>query len=179
MLDKRVAITPINDPDISPGGIIIPDEAKERSDQGYVKYLGTNCEELEVGDYVMFSGYTGTNLAVDGEGHVIIMHKDFIICKLDPPNTQVPGLYYRDKKGWKEYVNKIVEYLYSITNDLFIIDEPVHREFIEKLLAEHQPYFNADSETSLYLIAQAMRNHPFHRSTGIVDYRSKKDKSGF
>ena len=173
MLDKRVAVTPINDPDISPGGIIIPDVAKERSDQGYVKYLGTNCEELEIGDYVMFSGYTGTNLAVDGEGHVIIMHKDFIICKLDPPNTQVPGLYYRDKKGWKDFLAS-----YDTLCNTYVFEGPGVEE-IEKLLAEHQPYFNADSETSIALIASAIKNHPFHRSTGIVDYRSKKDKSGF
>ena len=179
MLDKRVAITPVNDPDTSPTGlIIIPDEGKERSDQGYIKYLGTNCEEFEVGDYVMFSGYTGTNLAVEDEGHVIIMHKDYIICKLDPPNTSVPGLYYRDKRGWKDCIfdlSRYIDYLLRTDNLELKVDE----KELERILAEHQPYFSADSETSLSLIAQAMQNHPFHRSTGIQDYRNLKEKSGF
>lgn len=170
MLDRRIAVTPLNNPDISQGGIIIPDEAKERSNQGYIKYLGSNCDEFEVGDYVMFSGYTGTNIQVDGEAHVIVMHKDYILCKLEPPNTPVPGLYYRDKKGWDKCIEVLVDYVGGSESD---------REEITDILSKHQPYFQADSETSLSLIASAMKQTPFYRSSGIKEYRSRKDRSGF
>lgn len=96
---NKVVITPMFDDDISKGGIIIPDVAKERCDQGIVKYIGEDVHDLEVGDYVLFSGYSGTTVRLEDEGIVIIMHEDFITCKIEPPETEVSGLYFRDTDG--------------------------------------------------------------------------------
>lgn len=94
---NKVAITPIYDPRESRGGIIIPDMARERCDQGIVKYVGKNVDMtyIKPGDYVFFGGYTGTLFSVEGEGNLIIMPEEFIIAVLEgtPDELTVPGLY--------------------------------------------------------------------------------------
>lgn len=99
LLKFRIGIEPIYDPD-KWGSIWIPDMAKERCDQGLVKYVGSGVpEDIQIGDHVLFSGYTGTLLNVEGEGHLIIMHYKFVIAKIEPLGFDVPGLYFRDKEG--------------------------------------------------------------------------------
>lgn len=81
-----------------------PLEAGERCDQGVVKYIGVRSENKEpfvsIGDYVFFSGYTGTLVEVEGEGKLIILPEDFIefIFDIDKFIT-VPGLYFKSRDG--------------------------------------------------------------------------------
>lgn len=98
---ERVAIIPMDDPDRTPGGLWIPDIAKERTDQGIIKYVGKNVTpDLGIGMHVLFSGYSGTLMSLEGEGRLIIIHQDFIIAELpDPPSTDVPGLYFKGTDG--------------------------------------------------------------------------------
>ena len=107
---KRVAVTPIFDPTFAgaeyadpklgaPVDLWIPDDARERCDQGIVKYVGAEVTEVKIGDYVIFSGYTGTLVNIDSE-RLIIMPEEFIVATLcDPPTTDVPGLYFRGMDG--------------------------------------------------------------------------------
>ncbi len=95
---NKVAATPIFDPD-KIGRIWIPDQAKERCDQGIVKYIGPEVDWCRVGDYILFSGYTGTLIRLEGEGLLIVMPEDFISCIICPPNFDVHGLYFRGKDG--------------------------------------------------------------------------------
>lgn len=108
---QKVALTPLYDPDTTPSGrIIIPDMAKERCDQGLVKYVGADVDEhIKVGMHVLFSGYSGTLTHIDGEGTLIIMHQDFIIAELpDPPQTEIPGLFFQGTDG--QYFQATYEY---------------------------------------------------------------------
>ena len=95
---NKIAVVPIYDPE-KIGSIIVPDIAKTRSDQGLVKYVGKEVVDIEIGDYVIFSGYTGTLLTLEDEGRLIIMDAGFVVAKVDPPdmltNTNVPGLFFR------------------------------------------------------------------------------------
>jgi co-chaperonin GroES (HSP10) len=100
LTENKIAVEPIWDSDYSPSGlIIIPDEAKERCDQGIVKYVGPKVKDLKIGDYVLFSGYTGTTVRLEGEGIFIIMREDFVTAIVEEPATDIPGLYFRDKNG--------------------------------------------------------------------------------
>lgn len=100
LLRDNIAVVPIFDPDLSPGGIIIPDMAKERCDQGIVKYVGPKTKILKAGDYVIFSGYTGTMVRIEDEGRLIIMPEKFVVAQLpEPANVEVDGLYFRGKDG--------------------------------------------------------------------------------
>lgn len=96
---NNVALTPIFDPDMSSGGLYIPEMAKERCDQGIVKYIGPKVKWIRPGDYVLFSGYSGSYIDVEGEGRLILMPENFLICKLQSEPTEIPGVYFRGRDG--------------------------------------------------------------------------------
>ena len=108
---NKIACEPIFDSDLTPSGLLyVPDTAKERCDQGIVKYVGIQKPNEETGelhflggiqpgDYVLFSGYTGTLVELEDEGLLIIMPVEFIIAKILPPVTDIEGLYFKDKEG--------------------------------------------------------------------------------
>jgi len=103
MTGNKVACTPLFDPGHY-GMIIIPEQAKERCDQGIIKYVGPEVEDTHVGDHVLFSVYMGTLLDLEGEGLMIILPEDFIVATVDYHGeevaaTKLPGLYFRDEHG--------------------------------------------------------------------------------
>lgn len=119
-LKRKLVITPLFDPDTTQSGlIIIPDVAKGRSDQGIIKYIGEGCKEnWEVGDYVLFSGYDGTLLNIDGEGLVIILPEYRITAKIPNPDnnvTEISGLYFRGASG--EYYQATYEMSMELIRD--------------------------------------------------------------
>lgn len=78
----------------------IPIPVGERCDQGVIKYLGSDVKGLNRGDYVFFSGYSGTLVNIEDEGLLIIMEARFIICTYDLDKyMQIPGLYFMDTFG--------------------------------------------------------------------------------
>lgn len=75
----------------SAGGIIIPDNAKEKPVEGTVVAVGSGkllksgevrAPEVKPGDRVMFAKYTGSEINVDGVEHVVLREED-LLCVLD------------------------------------------------------------------------------------------------
>lgn len=96
---NRIAIVPLENPDMI-GHIIVPDIAKTRLNQGFIKYTGPDVKECVVGDYVLFSEYTGSTTYIENEGKLIVMPEDFIIAHItNLPNLEIPGLFFKDKDG--------------------------------------------------------------------------------
>ncbi len=95
---NKVAVRYIQDPDMI-GSLYIPQDSKERSDQGIVKYIGKDCHWVKPGDYVIFGGYTGTVAHIEGENGLIILPEDQIVAILHPPATTIYGLFHVDKDG--------------------------------------------------------------------------------
>lgn len=175
-LDK-VAVTPINDPDVSKGGIIIPDIAKERCDQGIVKYTGPDCKSTKVGMYVLFSGYTGSLVHVEGEGRIIIMPEDFIVAELcEPANVDIPGLHFRSPLERDKQYRELFETFKLIMPDL---DD----DSVGKLAAEmskrgftgpmSNPYFTANFEMGMEYIAKAFSESQWYREIKVIVPRPK------
>ena len=102
----RVALIPIQDPE-HVGRIIVPDIAKQRTDQGIVKYIGPDCKDYKPGQFVIFNGYSGTVLNIQDPDRpnspverLIIVRDKFIYGELvDFEDTDVPGLYFRARDG--------------------------------------------------------------------------------
>lgn len=96
----RVAIDPIHDPDRI-GHIIIPDVAKNRSDQGIVKYAGPECKFLKVGDHVLYGTHIDSfQVRIDDEGSLVVMREGAVMCVLEPSSaTVIPGVYFKDHDG--------------------------------------------------------------------------------
>jgi len=64
----------------STGGIIIPDTAQEKTQQGLVIDVGDDKEEIKVkaGQKVMYDKYAGTQIKVNGEEHLVLKMADII-----------------------------------------------------------------------------------------------------
>ena len=62
------------------GGIIIPDTAQEKTQQGKVVEVGDDKEaiKVKVGQKVMYDKYAGTQIKINGEEHLILKMADII-----------------------------------------------------------------------------------------------------
>lgn len=133
----KVAIEPVYESDMTPSGLLyVPDIAKTRVVQGIVKYIGSKVTELEIGDYVLFGGYSGSLIFLQDEGRTIIIDEKFVIAKIDPPdnvrNTDVPGLFFRDKFG--DYFAATYEMAMILIADM--VKETPFRKTFKSNLAE-------------------------------------------
>lgn len=76
----RVVIKPLAAEEVSKGGIIIPDVAKEKPSRGEVIAVGPGMEGrpmiVEIGDNVIYSRYAGTELMFDDEAYVMMRESD-------------------------------------------------------------------------------------------------------
>lgn len=81
-LFDRVLIEPTAAEEVTLGGIIIPDTAKEKPLKGKVVAVGngTNDEPmvLAVGNEVLFGKYSGTEIELDGEKYLMMRQSDVL-----------------------------------------------------------------------------------------------------
>lgn len=95
-LRNLVYVDPIGDPDITQGGIIIPESARKRSKQGIVKYIGPDVKDIKVMDYVIYSEYSGTIMDISDEGRLIVFEEKAIEVILEHiSGFEIPGLYFK------------------------------------------------------------------------------------
>jgi len=80
-LGERVLVKPTEMESQLPSGIILPDTAKEKSQQGIVIAVSQD-EEAEipvaVGDKVLFAKYSGSEIKIDGEKHLLLETSDLL-----------------------------------------------------------------------------------------------------
>ena len=90
-LNDRVIVKRLEEKEITAGGIIIPDTAKEKPQQGKVIAVGkgttlpngkTIAPQVKEGDLVLFSKYSGTEVKFGDEEH-LVMREDDILAILD------------------------------------------------------------------------------------------------
>ncbi len=86
-LQDRMLVKRIDEESTTTGGIIIPDSAKEKPQEGKVVAVGKGkirddgtLQKLDVkkGDRVLFGKYAGTEVTLDGTEHVIIREDDVL-----------------------------------------------------------------------------------------------------
>ena len=86
-LHDRVVVRRIDEEDKTPGGIIIPDTAKEKPQQGEVVAVGPGARdeqgkivalEVKAGDRVLFGKWSGTEVKIDGEDLLIMKESDIL-----------------------------------------------------------------------------------------------------
>lgn len=98
MVGTKIAVEPLDEPD-QIGSIYVPDSAKTRINQGIVKYIGPDVTSIEVGSHVLFSGYTGTVITLEGEGRLIVLEEQFVQCLVYDDSLEIPGLYHLERDG--------------------------------------------------------------------------------
>lgn len=86
-LADRVIVKPIEASESKKGGIIIPDTAKEKPQEGEVVALGTGKRDddgkvipftVKKGDKVLISKYGGTEIKIDGDMYLIMREDDIL-----------------------------------------------------------------------------------------------------
>ena len=86
-LHDRVVIRRVEEEEKTKGGIIIPDTAKEKPQEGEVIAVGPGARaedgsitalDVKVGDRVLFSKYGGTDVKIDGEDLTILRESDIL-----------------------------------------------------------------------------------------------------
>ena len=86
-LHDRVIVKRIEEERKSAGGIVIPDTAAEKPDQGEIVAVGKGKKDdqgklialdVKPGDKVLFSKYSGTEVKIDGEEHLIMREEDLL-----------------------------------------------------------------------------------------------------
>ena len=86
-LSDRVLLKRVEEENKTSGGIIIPDTAKEKPQEGEVIAVGNGkmAEDgtireltLKVGDRVLFGKYSGTEIKLDGQEHVIVREEEIL-----------------------------------------------------------------------------------------------------
>ena len=86
-LGDRILVEAVEEKETKKGGIIIPDTAKEKPQEGQVVALGTGKVNedgkkveftVKKGDKVLISKYGGTEIKVDGESYLIMREDDIL-----------------------------------------------------------------------------------------------------
>ena len=104
-LGSRVVIEPIEQEEITAGGIVLPETAKEKPQQGNVLAIGPGDRDEEgkriamdvaVGDKVLFAKYSGTEIKMDGKKLLILRESD-ILAIVEANNPESGGMNYGSK----------------------------------------------------------------------------------
>ena len=89
-LEDRIVVRPGQAEETTVSGLVIPDTAKEKPQQGEVLAVGPGRRsdagelipvDISVGDVVLYSKYGGTEIAVDGEDLLVLSSRD-VLAKL-------------------------------------------------------------------------------------------------
>ena len=87
-LEDRVVVRPSEEEEMTASGLVIPDTAKERPQEGEVIAVGPGRfnedgdervpMDVKVGDKVIYSKYGGTEIKVEGEEYLILSARDVL-----------------------------------------------------------------------------------------------------
>jgi chaperonin GroES len=86
-LQDRVIVKRVDEEEKTKGGIIIPDTAKEKPQEGKVVAVGKGKVDedgkvrpldVKAGDRILFGKYAGTEIKIEGEEHLILREDDIL-----------------------------------------------------------------------------------------------------
>jgi len=86
-LGDRLVVKPIEQDDVTVGGIMLPDTAKEKPQKGEILAAGPGARndagerielDVKVGDTVLYAKYAGTEIKLDGEKVLVLRESDIL-----------------------------------------------------------------------------------------------------
>ena len=89
-LADRIVVKPIEREEVTKSGIVLPDTAKEKPQEGKVLAVGSGRTtddgkkiplDLKVGDIVIYARYGGTEIKIEGEELIILRESDVLAKK--------------------------------------------------------------------------------------------------
>jgi chaperonin GroES len=91
-LGDRLVVEHVEQSDKTAGGVFLPDTAKEKPQEGQVLAVGSGrtldngnklAMDVKVGDRVIYSKYSGSEIKLDGKDYLIISEKDVLAVFTD------------------------------------------------------------------------------------------------
>jgi len=91
-LGDRVIVEPVEKEEMTAGGIILPETAKEKPQQGTIVAVGPGRRDEEgkripmdvkVGDRVLFAKYAGTEVKLDGDEKIMVLKESDILAVVE------------------------------------------------------------------------------------------------
>ena len=91
-LADRVVVKPLEQEEVTPSGIVLPETAKEKPQKGEILAAGPGGRDedgkripmdLKAGDKVLFAKYAGTEFKIDGEKVLILRESDILAVLVD------------------------------------------------------------------------------------------------
>ena len=86
-LADRIVVKPLEAEEKTKGGIVLPDTAEEKPQEGKIVAVGKGrilesgqfqAPEVKVGDRVLYGKYSGTEITLDGEQYLILRESDVL-----------------------------------------------------------------------------------------------------
>ena len=86
-LADRLVVKPLEEEEVTPSGIVLPETAKEKPQKGEVLAVGPGARdddgkrvamEVAIGDKVLFTKYAGTEIKIDGDKLLILRESDIL-----------------------------------------------------------------------------------------------------
>ena len=86
-LSDRLVVKPLEQEEVTPSGIVLPETAKEKPQKGEVMAVGPGARDddgkriamdVSVGDKVLFAKYAGTEIKVEGDKLLILRESDIL-----------------------------------------------------------------------------------------------------
>ncbi|HKZ17132.1 MAG TPA: co-chaperone GroES [Geobacteraceae bacterium] len=86
-LQDRIIVKRLEEENVTAGGILIPDTAKEKPQRGEIMAVGKGKVtedgkvlpiDVKVGDKVLFGKYAGTEVKIDGQDYLIMREDDIL-----------------------------------------------------------------------------------------------------
>ena len=86
-LGRRVLVRVLPEESVTKSGILLPDTAKEKPQRGEVMAIGDDTETIKVsvGDHVLYPKYTGTEIRLEAEDHLIIDSTELLAILREMP----------------------------------------------------------------------------------------------
>ena len=90
-LADRLVVKPIEKEEVTKGGIVLPDTAKEKPQEGKIIAVGPGrlsedgkriAMDVKVGDIVLYAKYGGTEIKIDDEEVIILRESDILAKKI-------------------------------------------------------------------------------------------------
>ena len=83
-LNDLVLLSPIQVQEMSAGGIILPETAQKRPDEGLVEAIAPGAiEGLAIGDRVIYKGFSANDINVDGTEYKLVSAGDLLAILVD------------------------------------------------------------------------------------------------
>ncbi len=98
-LHDRILIKRVEEQESIRGGIIIPDTAKEKPQEGQVVAVGNGKKteegktiplDVKAGDRILFGKYSGTEIKIEGDEY-LILREDEVLCVFDSAKHSAAG----------------------------------------------------------------------------------------